>query len=335
MTRAVSPNRQRPVLLVGSGVIAAGLGDAVVTLAERTRTGVLNTYCAKGLFAFDHPAHLGTVGLQHDDLTLASVTGPDAVFSPVIAVGVGPNEVAGGPGESWHVVDPADLPLLDLPVADVFPDRPPLYAALAQVCGPLYGDDSVPLSPVRAAGDLAVWLPANTVVVASGGLAGFWIGRTFPTRRPATVWLPAGVDPGFVDRTVAQQVAAGKAVVVVAGPGDPPVSPDATGTGATVIVEHWLPDGPELGATQRIEQLDQALGRARQASMSHGHGADQRLPAQDLPAQDLPAQDLPAQDLPVHSLPVQHLSVGVRCDELTAMERVAGAVTAWGGVAGR
>jgi hypothetical protein len=309
VTRPVSPDRQRPVLLVGSGVIAAGLGGAVVALAERTRTGVLNTYCAKGLFAFDHPAHLGTVGLQHDDLTLASATGPDAMFSPVIAVGVAPDEVAGGLHESWQVVDPADLPSLDLPVADVYPDRPPLYAALAQVCGPLYGDDSVPLSPVRAAGDLAAWLPANTVVVAPGGLAGFWIGRTFPTRRPATVWLPAGVDPGFVDRTVAQRVAAGETVVVVVGPGDPEVSPHAVAPGAPVIVEHWNPQGPLLDAAGRIEQLDQAVGQARQSSRSQHGGSDRNSP-------------------------VQHLSVGVGCDDLTAMERVAGAVTAWGGVDG-
>jgi hypothetical protein len=300
VSHSAEPTRHQPVLLVGSGVVAAGLGDAVVALAERTRTGVLNTYCAKGLFAFDHPAHLGTVGLQHDDLVLASVTGPGATFAPVLAVGVAPGELPAGLPATARPVDPADLQTLELPVADTYPDRPALYAALAAVCGPLYVDDGTPLSPVRAAGDLSAWLPERTSVVAGVGLAGFWIGRTFPTRRPGTVWLPSRRDPDFVDRAVAQRTAAGDAVVVVHGPGDRGLSPGVGESGGAVVVEHWDPDGPRLDAASRVAQLDAAMDRARRDPQGTAH---------------------------VH--------VGVRIHDLAAVEAVAGAVTAWnGGAAG-
>jgi hypothetical protein len=307
VSQLVPPDHLRPVLLVGSGVVAAGLGDAVVALAERTRTGVLNTYAAKGLFAFDHPAHLGTVGLQRDDLALTMVTGSHAMFSPVLVLGVAPGELAEGLPASAEVVDPANLASLSLAVADAYPDRPPLYEALASVCGPLYSDDTLPLSPVRAAGDLAAWLPDNTVVVAAGGLAGFWIGRTFPTRRPATVWLPTGDDPDFVDRTVAQRVAAGDAVVVVAGPHDRGVSSQVVPPEAPVVVERWLGTGPRFDPTERIERLDAALRRAHGTTIA-ADGAGGR------------------------SHVIETLEVAVRIDHLADLEAVAGPVTAWRGV---
>lgn len=309
MTPPVARGQTHPVLMVGSGVVDAGLGDVVVALAERTHTGVLNTYCAKGLFAFDHPAHLGTVGLQANDLVLAGVLGADPAFPLVVAVGIGPDELPGGLPPSVVVVAPAELTSLTLPTADRYPDRPPLYDALAEVCGPLYTDGTLPLSPVRAAGDLSAWLPGHAVVVAAGGVAGFWIGRTFPTRRPATVWLPPGRDAGFVDRTVAARVEAGDTVVVVAGPGDAGVSPGVVAVGAPVVVERWLPTGPPLSPSIRIARLEVAL-----------HGTH-----------EMPTLRQVAPDGP-HEVP--EVEVGVRIDDLAAIEAVAGPVAAWHGAAG-
>ena len=145
------------VLVVGGEAVDAGVGPAVCELARRTRTGVLNTWRAKGLFRFDDPAHLGTIGLQRDDLVLAGVAGEQRSFERVVVCGVAdgelPDQLTGGLPADAEVVSPGDVAALHLDVRDDWLPRPPLYDALASVCGPRYLVDDVPLSPVRAAGE--------------------------------------------------------------------------------------------------------------------------------------------------------------------------------------
>ena len=243
------------MLVAGGGVPGTpGAIETLVALAKRTRTGVLNTFLAKGLFRFDDPAHLGTIGLQRDDLRLARVDVPGEFT--VVVTGVDDDEIPGGIPDHWERVDPGDLGSLHLPDAPSFLGRPELYGAIAAVCGPLYGDARVPLSPVRAAGDLASALGTETVVTANAGLAGFWLGRTFPTRHPGSVRLPvrAGHD------VVAEVLASEPAVVVVCGPDDE--VPEAAPTGGVVVVEHWSPTGPPTTPADRVAALTRALGIA-------------------------------------------------------------------------
>jgi hypothetical protein len=293
------------VLVVGGEAVDAGVGPAVCELARRTRTGVLNTWRAKGLFRFDDPAHLGTIGLQRDDLVLAGVAGEQRSFERVVLCGVAdgelPDHLTGGLPADAEVVSPGDVAALHLDVRDDWLPRPPLYDALASVCGPRYLVDDVPLSPVRAAGDLAAWLPAGAVVTADAGAPGFWLGRTFPTRTPQTVLLPARPDPQFTTRVVAS---ASAGCVVVRGPGAPVAERDevdaapgcAVGRGGAgarwVVVERWLPDGPRLSPAARVAQLD--------AVVAAGGGV---------------------------------VEVGVDLDDVGALEEVAGPVVVWGGPA--
>ena len=241
------------VLVAGSGVPAAGVSTQLATLATRTRTGVLNTFCAKGLFRFDDPAHLGTIGLQRDDLALAGVDTPRG--ARVVAVGVDDAEIPGGIPSHWERVDPHDLDGLGLAVNELFAPRPELYGTLAAVCAPRYGDDSVPLSPARAAGDLAASLPDGAVVAANAGLVGFWLGRTFPTRRPGSVRLPVRATDDVVGEVLGSSDAS-TAVVVVCGVGDP--VPDVGARRGSVVVEHWSPSGPQMSAHERVRRLDEA-----------------------------------------------------------------------------
>lgn len=242
----------RSVLVAGSGVSATpGAVESLVELAQRTRTGVFNTCCAKGLFRFDDPAHFGTIGLQRDDLLLARLAEPDG--ARVVATGVEADEIPGGIPGHWERFDPRALADLDLPEKPAFGDRPPLYAALAAVCGPLYTLTSTPLSPVRAAGDLAAALHTDIVVTANAGLAAFWLGRTFPTRQSGSVRLPVRATHDVV----AEVVASTAAVVVVCGPGDN--VPDVVGAEGTVVVEHWSSTGPLLDPDQRMAAVENAL----------------------------------------------------------------------------
>lgn len=241
------------ILVVGSGVVDAGVGDDVMSVAERHQVGVLNSFLAKGLFAFDHPAHLGTIGLQRHDVTLAGIGEVVAGGGTVVVSGA--PELAGQLPDGVVYTAPGDLAGLSLPVG-VWPSRPALYGRLAAVCGPAYTSEVVPLSPIRAAGDLASWLPGDAVVVAGADVTGFWLGRSFPTRRPGSVTLPATATDGFITAAVAAVVAAGQQAVVVVGPDTDTRSFEFNGD--NVVVERWLPDGVNLTPGERVAQLGAA-----------------------------------------------------------------------------
>lgn len=282
------------VLIVGGDAIDAGAAPRVVAFARRTRTGVLNTWRAKGVFRFDDPAHLGTIGLQRDDLLLAGVASEHRGAPRVVLCGVADGELpaglAAGLPDTVEEVAPDHLDDLEVNVHDSWPERPALYDALAAMCGPAYRASDVPLSPIRAVGDLAGWLPEGAVVAAGAGEPGFWLARAFPTRAPRTVLLPAHADPEFT-ATVAATASGG--VVVVCGPDDEAVpggSGEAAPHGGWVVVERWLPDGPPMSPEARLDQLS--------AAVAAGGG---------------------------------EVRVGVTLGRLDVVEEVAGPVVVWGG----
>jgi hypothetical protein len=236
-----------PVIVVGGEAIAGGTAPSLRQLAAERRVGMLNTFAAKGLFEWDDPAHLGTIGLQAGDLELAGLRGAD-----VLLVGVPEVEIdrgwLGSVGARWQEVAPGDLPELVV-LNDVSTPRPELYGALAAVCGPLYGSESLPMNPARAAADLAAWLPAGGVVQAGRDTAGFWLGRTFPTRELGSVRFGPGGG-----RRVTVHVASERPGDVVDG----------------AVVEIWSADGPALTPHERIERLSAAVAAGRGAVLSLG-----------------------------------------------------------------
>ena len=76
------------LILAGSEVLRVGAVQEMRDLAEATNLGVVNVFTAKGMFRWDSPFHLGTVGLQLHDFTLAGLA-PDR---PILAIGVGRDE---------------------------------------------------------------------------------------------------------------------------------------------------------------------------------------------------------------------------------------------------
>jgi hypothetical protein len=239
-----------PVVVVGGDAVAAEWVPALRSLAAERRVGLLNTFAAKGLFEWNDPAHLGTIGLQERDLELAGVAGAD-----VLLVGVPDHEIPrdwlNDVGARWREVDIVECATV-LSVNDEPTQRPPLYGALAAVCGPMYGVDSMPLNPARAAADLAGWLPAGGAVQAWPDTAGFWLARTFPTRvlgsmrvaprgleQPATVYVVAEHQPGA-------ELPAG------------------------AVVEHWTAHGPRLHPQQRLDRLQHAVDEGGGAVLELG-----------------------------------------------------------------
>ena len=197
------------VVLAGPGVIP--YAAPFRRWAEEANLPVANTWTVKGLFRWDSPNHMGTVGLQERDFELAGF----AEAERILAVGVDESET---PSRRWAladvvVVDPATLPVLD-PQPPIQPNR--LYAELAAVIQPLYASQKTPPSPARVLHDLGGDRRTGQVIAARPGPTGFWLGRAFPTTELGSVviaddlptgatvvdWGPDDVDWSDTDRLV-------------------------------------------------------------------------------------------------------------------------------------
>ena len=197
--------------LVGPGVL--NHLDGLHAAAERVGVAVINTWGAKGVFRFDSPYHGGTAGLQERDFELAGLAHVDVL----VTSGLDPAEVTRAPWEGQaEVVDVAPDELADLartwPHLRGEPVRPRLYTELAAVVGPMYQDPSSP--PARAQA-MSETLPADGIVVATPGLVGFWVARTWPTTVPGSVVVPAAAAAGVAEEVAARAAASGRPTALV------------------------------------------------------------------------------------------------------------------------
>lgn len=177
--------------------------------AAATGVGVLNTFGAKGLFRWDDPAHLGTIGLQERDVELAGVLDADVV----LAVGLDDREL--GPadlGPRVSVVEPSALESWVERVVPAPPGR--LYGELRAALLPLYGDESVPLTPAAAAADLAEALPVGGLVCADPGPVGLWVARALPTTVLGSVHVPPVAGRGPAIAAALEAASTGRSVVL-------------------------------------------------------------------------------------------------------------------------
>ena len=243
-----------PVVVIGAGGIMAGIAPVIRDLAERTNIGVLNTWAAKGLFPWSHPAHLGTMGLQSGDVELAGLLDHD----DVILCGVSDEELPRGKltalGVRWRDVLPGDLASLPLPIRSEPTPHPALYDALFAVCQPMFADDSLPLNPARAAADLAAALPAGGVVCGDASRSGFWLGRTIPTRDLGSVRLPTRPSPGFAAVQADLVRRTGHFSVAVVD-GIDSGTRSVLDRAPDLLVEVWREGGPAMNSAERIERL--------------------------------------------------------------------------------
>jgi hypothetical protein len=167
------------LVFAGSEVMRSGAVHAIRDLADATGLGVLNVFTAKGMFRFDSPFHLGTVGLQLHDFTYAGLD-PER---RILAIGVGRDECpepllrdAGIALDGVWPVTGAAVDRIGALATQVRAahDGPPavgeLFTRLSGVVQPLYRDERVPLNPARAAADVAESLPfAEVNTMMSGG----------------------------------------------------------------------------------------------------------------------------------------------------------------------
>jgi thiamine pyrophosphate-dependent acetolactate synthase large subunit-like protein len=237
----IPERRGRVRVLVGPGVVTAGMVDALRAFAAAGDLGVANTWGAKGVFAWDSQHHLGTCGLQARDFELLGFAEADLI----VAIGLDEDEsphdrVAVAPvveldaGRLWEAV--GRVRAVGAPLTNE------LYPRLAAVAQPGFIDDKVPLHPARAVADLGAVLPPNGFLSADPGLAGLWVARTFPTPAltsgaPRRVVVPARRDPGVGLRLAVDAARAGRpSIAVTAAPLDA-----ATAAVLDQIVDERLP----------------------------------------------------------------------------------------------
>jgi len=224
------------ILLVGP--VATVVRPQLHALADRLGAPVANTWGAKGIYPWDDPHHMGTCGLQRDDLALLGV-GADA---HVLTVGTDPAETPLDtvPGASvveapWDRLDEIGAGAPARPVRTAGDNE--LYRRIAAIAQPGYVDDARPRHPARAVMDLKRSLGPNTRVTAQPGPAGLWVARTFPTDRMGSVVVPAVERPGIAAACALLSAANGTdTVCVVAREVDP-----NTAAARTVATRHGLP----------------------------------------------------------------------------------------------
>jgi acetolactate synthase-1/2/3 large subunit len=205
---------ERPVVLAGAGVIAAGATAALRRLAERTSAPVATTLLGLGAIPHDHPLFLGMVGmhaarctnlvLEECDLLLGlgirfddRATGKAAEFCPraaVVHIDIDPSELGKIKRPTVGVVADVGAALEALePLLRTAP-RPAWRGRAAALCRahPLVTPDADdPCSPYGIVRHAAALLGPDATVTSDVGQHQMWVAQAYPFTRPRQ-WLTSG-----------------------------------------------------------------------------------------------------------------------------------------------
>ena len=196
---------ERPLLMVGHGVILAGAYAELCALAEKTGTPVITTLLGISAFADGHPLHLGMPGMhgevhvnraiQQADLVVGvglrfddRVTGNTASFAPrarIIHIDLDPTEIGRTVRVTLGIEGDARKVLRRLVAATAPRDR---GAWLAEIRGLTRHRETVQgeLSPEAILSALHEATGGECTIVTDVGQHQMWIAKLFPYRRPNT-----------------------------------------------------------------------------------------------------------------------------------------------------
>ena len=205
---------ERPVLLVGAGVIAADASAVLRRVAERVAAPVAATLLGLGAMPHDHPLFLGMVGmhaargtnlvLEECDLLVGlgirfddRATGKVAEFCPrarVVHVDIDPSELGKIKRPTVGLVADVRAALEALEPLLATAPRPAWrsHAAALRAAHPLVmpeADD--PCSPYGIVRHTAALLGADAVVTSDVGQHQMWAAQAYPFSRPRQ-WLTSG-----------------------------------------------------------------------------------------------------------------------------------------------
>ncbi len=235
---------QRPLILAGGGVRAAGATDDLVALAERLGVPVMAAWRRPDVFPNDHPLFLGMTGYGSPATVRERIESADAL----LVIGCRLNEIASfeysipAATTKWAHVDReprtahAGLRAPDIAVpADAraflqaafvhvarWPElkRPEVAAEHAAYEAASVVDDGQPwdgpgVHPGKVIATLNRVLPANSIVTTDAGNFGLWLGRGYKVRREGRFLGPTSGAMGYgLPAAIAASLAQPNATVV-------------------------------------------------------------------------------------------------------------------------
>jgi thiamine pyrophosphate-dependent acetolactate synthase large subunit-like protein len=266
---ALVQTAERPMALVGPGVVGAEAVADLHALAVSADLGVLNTWGAKGVFDWRSRHHWATVGLQAWDLELGGLPESDLV----VLSGIDVDELPPGGLDDHDTVTVAPRSIGPLAERWTRPRRalttPVLRERLAAVTQDGWARDTRPLWPSRVTRTYGEVVGARGTVTADPGMAGFWVARTFGTTRLGGAVVPAR-GPAAGAGIAAALVVRLHRVAPVLAVGDGPLDElDAELLEAAarlrvgLAVERWAPDGEIADADEHRLRLAEAVASDR------------------------------------------------------------------------
>jgi acetolactate synthase-1/2/3 large subunit len=204
----------RPVFLIGAGVIVAGASAALRQLAERASIPVACTLLGLGALPHDHPLHLGMVGMHAARSTNLVLEECDLL----VGLGIRFDDRATGKAAEFcprarivHVdVDPSELGKIKTPTLGIEADvGDAVRALLSRVAShprrawtgrvralraahPLADLDTPdPLHPYAIIRRTAASVPPDTIVTSDVGQHQMWVAQAYPFDYPRQ-WLTSG-----------------------------------------------------------------------------------------------------------------------------------------------
>jgi hypothetical protein len=266
---------ERPMVIAGPGVVAAGAVADLRALAAAADLGVINTWGAKGVFDWRSRHHWATVGLQARDLELGGV--PESDLVALTGIDADELDLATLEGRPTVEVPPASLgPLAEVwsrPRRDVA--MPALRARLAGVTQDGWARTELPMAPSQVTRNYSELVSRGGFVAADPGIAGYWVARTLGTTRLGGAKVPARrAERGsaIASVIVARLRRPGaSALAVVDGPlreVDEGLLDAARRLGVHVPVEMWSPDGQPVSVDDHARRVDQVMWRTDVAGMT-------------------------------------------------------------------
>ncbi|HWU38690.1 MAG TPA: glyoxylate carboligase [Candidatus Acidoferrum sp.] len=214
---------ERPILMMGGGVMRARAYHEFVALAEHLQIPVIPTYMAEGGIAFDHPLYGGRVGLQ------TNTRGGNKLFLEsdlVLCIGnrfadrhTGDLAVYRGERKFIHIdIEPTQLGKVFPPDLGIVSDAKLAVEALLQVAKETTAKpssnewsqraadykrrfrrkmdfDNVPIKPQRIYKEFNEFFPPDTIFVTSIGLYQIWSGQFQEIQKPETYFCCGQAGP--------------------------------------------------------------------------------------------------------------------------------------------
>ena len=288
---------QKPLLLIGAGIIAAGASNDLRYLMEKASIPAAATLLALGALPHDHPLYLGMVGMHAARFTNMLLDECDLL----VGLGVRFDDRATGKAAQFcphakilHIdIDPSELGKIKQPSLGLVADVGDALAALAPMIAPnarcqwMRRIDSVraryplvmpgaddPLRPYGIIRTAASLLPDDTIVTTDVGQHQMWVAQAYPFKRPRQ-WLTSGglgtMGFGLPAAIGAAIACPGRTVACFSGDGSLLMNLQELATAAeeAVEVKIILLNNAHLGMVRQQQQL--FYGGRYHASRLKGH----------------------------------------------------------------